>query len=90
MTTTTPLMIDNHIFAQKDFHLVRKYFIRRVCKYVLSALDTSTMVKQVKNVSGNNEKLQVPDLVETKRFIKLMDIDSDWAIEYMYDEDVEL
>lgn len=58
--------------------------------YVLSALDTSTMVKQVKNVSGNNEKLQVPDLVETKRFIKLMDIDSDWAIEYMYDEDVEL
>ena len=60
--------------------MVRKYFIRRVCKYVLSALDASTMVKQVKNVSGNNEKLQVPDLVEPKRFIKLMDIDHNWAI----------
>ena len=58
--------------------------------YVLSALDASTMVKRVKKVSGNNEKLQVPDLVEPKRFIKLMDIDHDWAIEYMYDEDVEL
>ena len=59
--------------------------------YVLSALDTSTMVKQVKKVSGNNEKLQVSDLAEPKRFIKLTeDIDSDWAIEYMYDEDVEL
>ena len=58
--------------------------------YVLSALDTSTMVKQVKKVSGNNEKLQVSDLAEPKQFIKLMDIDSDWAIEYMYDEDVEL
>ena len=58
--------------------------------YVLSALDTSTMVKQVKKISGNNEKLQVSDLAEPKRFIKLMDIDSDWAIEYMYDEDVEL
>ena len=70
--------------------MVRKYFIRRECKYVLSALDASTMVKRVKKVSGNNEKLQVPDLVEPKRFIKLMDIDHDWAIEYMYDEDVEL
>ena len=54
--------------------------------YVLSALDASTMVKRVKKVSGNNEKLQVPDLVEPKRFIKLMDIDHDWAIEYMHDK----
>ena len=58
--------------------------------YVLSALDASTMVKRVKKVSGNNEKLQVPDLVEPKRFIKLMNIYHNWAIEYMYDEDVEL
>ena len=69
--------------------MVRKYF-NQTRVYVLSALDASTMVKRVKKVSGNNEKLQVPDLVEPKRFIKLMDIDHDWAIEYMHDEDVEL
>ena len=81
---------NSHIFAQKDFHMARQFFVRRVCRYGLSAIDAFTMIKQVKNVSGNNEKLWVSDLVELKLYIKLMDLDRDWAIENMYDEDVEL
>ena len=48
------------------------------------------MVEQVKKVNGSNEKLWVSDLVEPKLFIKLMDIECDWAIENIYDEVVEL
>ena len=81
---------NSHIFAQKDFHMARQFFVRRVCRYGLSAIDAFTMVKQVKNVSGNNEKLWVSDLVEPKRFIKLRDLDCDWAIENMYDENVKI
>ena len=70
--------------------MARQFFVRRVCRYGLSAIDAFTMIKQVKNFSGDNEKLWVSDLVEPKLYIKLMDLDRDWAIENMYDEDVEL
>lgn len=81
---------DKHIFAQKDFYMARQFFVRRVCKYCLSAIDAFTMVEQVKKVNDSNEKLWVSDLVEPKLFIKLMDIECDWAIENIYDEVVEL
>ena len=70
--------------------MARQFFDRRVCRYGLSAIDAFTMVKQVKNVSGNNEKLWLSDLVEPKLYIKLMNLDPDRAIQNMYDEDVEL
>lgn len=58
--------------------------------YGLFAINAFTMVEQVKNVSGNNKKLWVSDLLEPKLYIKLMDLNRDWATENMYDEDVEL
>ena len=61
-----------------------------VCMYGRFAIDAFTMVEQVKNVSGNNKKLWVSDLLEPKLYIKLMDLNRDWATENMYDEDVEL
>ena len=70
--------------------MARQFFIRHVCKYGLSATDAFTMVEQGKEVSSNNENLWVSDLVEPKLYIKIMNIDRDWAIEYMYDEDFEL
>ena len=70
--------------------MARKFFIRHVCKYDLSAIDAFTMVEQCKKVSSNNENLWVSDLVEPKLCIKIMNIDRDWVIEYMYDEDFEL
>ena len=86
----TGVTYNSHIFAQKDFHMARQFFVRRVCRYGLSAIDAFTMVKQVKNVSGNNEKLWLSDFVEPKRFIKLRDLDCDWAIENMYDENIKI
>ena len=77
---------NNHIFTQKDIHMSRQFFVKRVCKYGLSAIGALTMVKQVEKVSGNNENLWVSDLVEPELFIKLMDIDRDWVIENMYNE----
>ena len=44
-------------FAEKDFHISTQFFVRRVCKYGLSAIESFEKIDQVtKKVSGNGSK----------------------------------
>ena len=40
------------IFVQKDFHMARQFFVRRVCKYSLPTTEAFKMIEQVKIVSN--------------------------------------
>ena len=67
----------------------RQFFVKCVCKFGLSATNTFAIIEQVKKVSVNNEKVWVLDLVEPRHLIKVMDIDHNWVIEKICDENLE-
>ena len=52
------------IFAKKDYHMTRQFFVRCVSRYGLPATEAFKMTEQVKIIG--NERLLVPDLVEKK------------------------
>lgn len=61
--------------------MARQFFVRWVCRYGLPVTKVFQMTDQVMKTS--NERLWVSDLVEKRRFIKLLDIEHDWALENM-------
>ena len=69
------------VFAQKDFHMAKQFFVRYVCRYNLPATEVFKVIDQVKKVV--NERLWVSDLVGKKLFIKFSDIVRDWALQNM-------
>ena len=72
------------IFAKKDYHMTRQFFVSCICRCSLTATEALKMIEQVK-IMGN-ETLWIPNLDKKKLFIKLLDIDHDWTLESMIAE----
>ena len=70
-------------FAERDYHMARQFFVRRVCKLGFTVMKAFQLIEQETKKCDLKKAYLVCEIVENNLFQELSSIERDWALEQM-------